>query len=156
MIRPATPEDCAALVEIYNHYIRDTAATFEEQELAPADMAARMVAVAKLGYPWLVAEGESGVLGYAYANRFKERSAYRYSVESTVYLAPEVTGGGWGTRLYTELFEQLRAQGVHAVIGGITLPNDASVALHEKMGMHKVAEFPEVGFKQDRWLDVAY
>ena len=77
-------------------------------------------------------------------------------MESTVYLSPGATGGGWGSGLYRELFSRLEQLGLHAVIGGITLPNDASVALHEKMGMVKVAHFPQVGFKQGRWLDVGY
>ena len=156
MIRSAKPADCEKLAEIYNHYIRHSIATFEEQELAAGDMRARMQRVADLGYPWLVAEQGGTICAYAYANRWRERSAYRFSVESTVYVAPDASGGGWGTRLYSALFEQLRELGVHAVIGGITLPNPASVALHEKMGMRKVAEFPEVGFKQGQWLDVGY
>ncbi|TDG13715.1 N-acetyltransferase family protein [Seongchinamella unica] len=156
MIRPAISTDSEQLAEIYNHYIRHSPATFEEWELAAGDMLARMQRVAELGYPWLVAEEGAAILGYAYANRWRERSAYRFSVESTVYLAPGASGNGWGTRLYSALFEQLRALGVHAVIGGITLPNPASVSLHEKMGMRKVAEFPEVGFKQGQWLDVGY
>lgn len=156
MIRPATPADCEALAEIYNHYIRHSAATFEEQALDSAEMSARLQRVCELGYPWVVAEQNGVIVGYAYASRWRERSAYRFSVESTVYLAPGASGNGWGTRLYSVLFEELRKLGVHAVIGGITLPNPASVALHEKMGMQKVAEFPEVGFKQGQWLDVGY
>ena len=117
-----------------------------------AEMQARMSAVAELGYPWLVAEADDAVVGYAYANRWRERSAYRFSVESTVYLAQHASGRG----LYQALFDELRQRDVHVVIGGITLPNPASVALHEKMGMRKVAEFPEVGFKQGQWLDVGY
>ena len=156
MIRPAVPADAEALVLIYNHYIRNSAATFEEEELTTADMQARMEKVEELELPWLVAEDGGELIGYAYANQWRERSAYRYSVESTVYLAHNVTGGGWGTRLYSALFDELRALEVHAVIGGITLPNPASVALHQKMGMRKVAEFPEVGFKQGQWLDVGY
>lgn len=156
MIRPARPADSEALAKIYNHYIRHSVVTFEEQVLDSQDMLARTQQVAELGFPWLVAEKGGAILGYAYANRWRERSAYRFSVESTVYLAPNESGNGWGTRLYCALFEELRKLDVHAVIGGITLPNPASVALHEKMGMRKVAEFPEVGFKQGQWLDVGY
>jgi len=156
MIRDATLTDAVALNEIYNHYIAHTAATFEETLLDSEEFALRMSSVAEQGLPWLVAEEDGELLGYAYANRWRERSAYRFSVESTVYLAPDALGGGWGTRLYVALFGRLEAQGLHAVIGGITLPNAASVALHEKMGMEKVAHFPEVGFKQGQWLDVGY
>ena len=156
MIRPAKPADGEALAEIYNHYIRHTAITFEEEVLHAEAMSARLQRVGELGLPWLVAEDSDAIVGYAYANRWRERSAYRFSVESTVYLAPGASGNGYGSRLYSALFEELRKLGVHAVIGGITLPNPASVALHEKMGMQKVAEFPEVGYKQGQWLDVGY
>ena len=156
MIRIACADDAATLADIYNYYIEHTAATFEEEMLSASDMQARLASVAALGLPWLVAEEGGRLLGYAYANRWRERSAYRFSVESTVYLAADVIGGGWGTRLYSALFEALRRLDIHAVIGGITLPNPASVALHEKMGMEKVAQFPQVGFKQGQWLDVGY
>jgi len=155
-IRSVTDTDAAAVAGIYNHYIRHSVATFEETELSAADMAARIAQVLGSGYPWLVAEQDGEIVGYAYASRWKERVAYRFSSEASVYLARDRSGGGWGTRLYTALFALLREQGVHAVIGGITLPNAASVALHEKMGMVKVAHFPEVGFKQGQWLDVGY
>jgi phosphinothricin acetyltransferase len=160
MIRAVHAADAQALADLYNYYIVHSLATFEEQQVSAADLQARMTAVAGLGLPWLVAEQgtEQGAMlvGYAYANRWRERSAYRYSAEVTVYLAPEHLGEGWGRRLYSALFADLRAAGVHAVLAGITLPNPASVALHEKMGMRKVAHFEEVGFKQGQWLDVGY
>ncbi|MEP4148196.1 MAG: N-acetyltransferase family protein [Halioglobus sp.] len=155
-IRAARAADGKALADIYNHYIINSMATFEEEVLSAVDIEQRMDAVADLGLPWLVAEEEGQVIGYAYANRWRERSAYRFSVESTVYLSPDVTSRGWGTRLYAALLDELRSLNVHAVIGGITLPNPASVALHERLGMTKVAEFPEVGFKQGQWLAVGY
>ncbi|MEP5567008.1 MAG: N-acetyltransferase family protein [Halioglobus sp.] len=155
-IRAARVDDGKALAEIYNHYILHSMATFEEELLSVKEIEQRIEAVAQLGLPWLVAEERGEIIGYAYANRWRERSAYRFSVESTVYLTPELVSRGWGTRLYEALFDELRALDVHAVIGGITLPNPASVSLHERMGMHKVAEFPEVGFKQGEWLAVGY
>src|SRR5690606_39143142 len=94
--------------------------------------------------------------GYAYAARWKGRCAYRYSVESTIYLDLGARRGGIGTVLYAALLERLRSRGYHAVIGGIALPNDASVRLHEQLGFRKVAHFPEVGFKLGRWVDVGY
>ena len=155
-IRAARVGDGKALADIYNHYILHSTATFEEEVLSATDIERRMDAVSQLGLPWLVAEERGQIIGYAYANRFRERSAYRFSVESTVYLAPELVSRGWGTRLYAALFDELKTLDVHAVIGGITLPNPASVSLHERMGMQKVAEFPEVGFKQGEWLAVGY
>src|SRR4029450_10891594 len=106
--------------------------------------------------PCLVAESGAGVVGYAYATKWKARSAYRFSVETTVYLAAGLGRRGLGSRLYEELFRVLKEKGVHAAIGGIALPNDASVALHEKFGMRKVAHFEQVGFKFGKWVDVAY
>jgi phosphinothricin acetyltransferase len=155
-IRDVCDADAEALVDIYNHYIRHTAATFEERVLEPAEFRQRIADVVGLGLPWLVAEKTGERIGYAYANRWRERSAYRFSVETTVYLHPGHTGGGWGTALYRALFARLRRGGLHAAIGGITLPNPASVALHESLGMRQVAHFPQVGFKQGRWLDVGY
>lgn len=155
-IRDVRDSDAEALVVIYNHYIEHSAATFEEQRVDTEAFRRRIADVLALGYPWLVAEEAGELTGYAYASRWRERSAYRFSVETTVYLAPDRVGGGRGTALYRVLFERLRAQGVHTAIGGITLPNPASVALHEKLGMRQVARFPEVGYKQGQWLDVGY
>ncbi|QFU76184.1 N-acetyltransferase family protein [Halioglobus maricola] len=156
MIRDANFSDAAVLASIYNHYIEHTVATFEEEMLNAREFEERLQSVSDQGFPWIVLEEAGEIVGFAYAARFKERTAYRYSVESTVYLKPDVTGSGYGTALYLELFNRLRALGVHAVIGGITLPNPASVALHEKLGMEKVAHFPQVGFKHGEWLDVGY
>lgn len=155
-IRRATPADAAAIAALYNHYILHSTATFEEQPVDAEEMARRLATVEAAGLPWLIREDESRVVGYAYATPWRPRSAYRYSVEITVYVANGASGSGHGRALYDELFAQLRALGLHAVLGGITLPNEASIALHEAMGMVKVAHLPQVGFKFDRWLDVGY
>lgn len=106
--------------------------------------------------PWFVCESDGAIVGYAYATPWKVRAAYRHSVESSIYLAPQATGRGLGSQLYTALIADLRQRGLHCVIGGAALPNPASVSLHEKLGFSKVAEFREVGFKFGRWIDVAY
>jgi L-amino acid N-acyltransferase YncA len=155
-IRAATAGDAEAMARIYNHYIRETIVTFEEEPVDGATMAARLQETAAVSLPWLVAEAGGGVLGYAYASKWKGRCAYRYSVESTVYLDPAQTGRGVGTQLYAALLDALRARSLHAVIGGIALPNAASVGLHERLGFEKVAQFREVGFKFGRWIDVGY
>ena len=103
-----------------------------------------------------MAESGGEIAGYTYATKWKERIGYRFSVETTVYLAPSAAGKGIGLALYNALFPLLAARGVHAAIGGIALPNDASVALHRKMGMTQVAHFEQTGFKFDRWIDVVY
>jgi phosphinothricin acetyltransferase len=155
-IRTACRADCGAIARIYNHYIRETVVTFEEEEVSAADIAARLDDVSAMALPWLIIEEAGTVAGYAYAAGWKTRSAYRFSAESTIYLDPAHTGKGLGTRLYAVLLEQLRSTPIHVVIGGIALPNAASVALHEQLGFHKVAHFREVGFKFSRWIDVGY
>ena len=147
-IHTASAAHAGAIVAIYNHYVRETIVTFEEEPVSAAEMASRIAEVATHGLPWLVAEQDRAVVGYAYA--------YRYSVESTVYLASGRDRQGLGSALYSELFRRLAAAGSHAVIAGIALPNAGSVALHEKFGMSKVAHFKEVGFKFGRWIDVGY
>ena len=123
----------------------------------PAEqMATRIAAVKADGLPWLVAEQCGVILGFAYASKWRERSAYRYSVETTVYVAPGSEGRGFASALYSALFERLAEVGVHAVMAGIALPNARSVALHEKFGMSQVAHFREVGFKFGQWIDVGY
>ena len=155
-IRAATAADAAALARIYNYYITDTIVTFEETPVSAADMASRLAETDELKLPWLVAQTGAGVQGYAYASRWKGRCAYRRSVEVTVYIEREAVGQGLGTQLYAALFDHLRRTDMHVAIGGIALPNEASVALHEKFGMRKVAHFSEVGYKFGRWLDVGY
>ena len=155
-IRAAVRSDAAALAEIYNHYVNHTIVTFEEDPVSTDEFTHRISEVWTESFPWLVAEDAGQVVGYAYASKWKSRCAYRYSAEVTVYLAHNHMGRGIGTALYAQLFPLLQAKGIHAVIGGVSLPNEASVALHEKFGMKKVAHFLEVGFKLDRWIDVGY
>ena len=156
MIRAATAADAEAISDIYNHYVRETIVTFEEQPVSPADMAGRIAEVTAASLPWLAAEQDGPVVGYAHATKGKGRCAYRFSVETTIYLAPHCVGKGIGTNLYRRLLEQLKDAGLHVAIGGAALPNAASVALHEKLGFRKVAHFGEVGFKFGKWIDVAY
>ena len=156
MIRDATLNDAAKIVDIYNHYISDSVVTFEQEIISAGIMQERISKVLDSKLPWLVAEQDSNIIGYCYATPWKERSAYRFSVEVTVYLHPQVKGRGWGSQLYQSLFEQLKQKQIHAVMGGITLPNEASIKLHEKFGMNKVAHFKQVGYKFEQWLDVGY
>ncbi|MYM40484.1 arsinothricin resistance N-acetyltransferase ArsN1 family B [Duganella qianjiadongensis] len=155
-IRDAIAEDALAIVDIYNHYVLTTTISFEEQAVTVTEMQQRIADVQRGGLPWLVAEEDGVVVGYAYATKWRVRHAYRFSVESSVYLAPDLAGKGLGTALYQQLLERLSASSYHLVIGGVALPNAASVALHEKMGFEKVAQFREVGFKFGRWIDVGY
>ncbi|EDM67196.1 MAG: N-acetyltransferase [Moritella sp.] len=156
MIRTATELDAEAISHIYNHYIANTVITFEEKLVTSDDIASRIKATQAAGLPWLVAEDNNKVLGYAYASPWKSRSAYQFSVETSVYLAPDASKKGWGSQLYQALFIQLKTTKVRTVIGGIALPNPASIALHEKLGMQKSAHFSEVGYKFNQWVDVGY
>jgi phosphinothricin acetyltransferase len=156
VIRQAIAADAGDIAHIYNHYVRETIVTFEEQPVSIVEMAKRLADTAADSLPWLIAEQDGAITGYARASKWKPRSAYRFSVETTIYLAPDCLGKGVGTTLYQFLVNELKKLGLHAAIGGIALPNAGSVALHEKLGFRKVAHFAEVGFKFDRWIDVAY
>lgn len=154
-IRIASASDAASIAAIYNHYIKTTCISFEQEEVSAKTMAERISDVnAKLA--WYVAEKNDQIVGYAYATPWRARSAYRFSVETSVYIAHQYVGQGLGKQLYQVLLDDLRQRNVHTVIGGIAQPNPASVALHEKLGFEKVAHFKEVGYKFDRWIDVAY
>jgi len=155
MIRTCQASDAARICEIYNYYVRDTVVTFEEAPVSSDDMVRRIETISAR-FPWLVWEEDGAVLGYAYAGSWHARSAYRYSVESTIYLAADAAGRGIGTRLYGALISALRDGGIRCVLAGIALPNPASVSLHEKLGYSKVGLFRDVGFKFDRWIDVGY
>jgi L-amino acid N-acyltransferase YncA len=156
MIRPATTADAAALCTIYNHYVLETTITFEEAAVTPADMGNRIRETVDSSLPWLLWEELASIQGFAYASKWKGRCAYRHSAEATVYLEPKSTGRGVGSRLYQALLTDLRQSSFHVVIGGIALPNEASIALHERLGFRKVAHFEQVGWKFGRWIDVAY
>lgn len=157
IIRPVDPTDAECLARIYNHFVTNTAVTFETDEVSAEDFRGRIQQNADDGLPWFIAETPTGDgVGYAYASKWKGRCAYRFSVESTVYVIPGREGMGIGSALYARLLTSLREKGMHAVMGGIALPNPASVALHEKLGFEKVAHFREVGFKFDRRIDVGY
>jgi phosphinothricin acetyltransferase len=156
VIRDASPADAPDVAAIYNHYIAHTVITFEVDVLSDDDLRARIAKVQGAGYPWLVSESDGRVEGYAYASQFRDRAAYQHSAEATVYLAPDATGRGVGSTLYRALTERLRAMGIHLVVGGIALPNDASVGLHESLGFRRVGAFSEIGRKFDRWIDVGF
>ncbi len=154
-MRPCTTADAAAIAAIYNAYVHDTVITFEETPVAAAEMARRIVDTTAR-FPWLVWDDGGGAVAWAYATAWKTRSAYRFSVETTVYVAASHHGRGIGAVLYGALLEDLRGRKLHSAVGGIALPNPASVALHEKLGFVKIAHFAEVGRKFDRWVDVGY
>ena len=155
MIRDVTIDDADAICQIYNHYAEHTTVTFEEEPVSTEVMQDRIGQVTHT-FPWMVFEEGGTIEGYAYASRWHPRSAYRFSVESTVYVSQDMTGQGIGNQLYQDLIARLKGQSVHAVIGGIALPNPASVALHEKLGFKQAAHYRQVGWKFNQWIDVGY
>ena len=156
-IRFAEPDrDALRVAEIYRPAVEGNFISFEETAPTADEMAGRMRKVlARM--PWLVAEEESGVVvGYAYAGPHRERGAYRWSVDISVYVDLAWQRRGIGRLLYDELLERLRGQGFVNVYAGVTLPNPASVALHESIGMRRIGVYERVGYKLGEWRDVAW
>jgi L-amino acid N-acyltransferase YncA len=147
--------DAAQICAIYNHYVATTAISFEEAPVSMADMEQRISSVSA-SLAWYVYEHDGSVVGYAYATPWRVRSAYRFSVESSVYVSREHGGRGIGTQLYRTLIDDLRSRGIHVILGGIAQPNPGSVKLHEQFGFEKVAHFKDVGQKFGQWVDVGY
>ncbi|MEV6794897.1 N-acetyltransferase family protein [Streptomyces sp. NPDC051320] len=158
-VRPGNEGDLVALTDLYNHYIRETAITFDTEIFTPEQRR-----------PWLLSHREDGahrllvaqdvpsarILGYATSSGFRPKAAYSTSVEATVYCAPEAAGQGIGTLLYKSLFEELQNEDVHRAYAGVTLPNEASVRLHTRFGFTPVGTYREVGRKFGRYHDVAW
>ena len=154
VIRLAGQEDAAAVAAIYGPYVEDSRISFEEVAPGVAEMARRIRGDVQGMCPWFLAEEEGRVIGYAASSPFRTRPAYRWTVETGIYLAPEAFGRGIGRSLLLTLLETLERQGYVAAIGAIALPNPASVALHEKLGFTFNGAYRGVGFKCGEWLDV--
>jgi len=152
-IRPATRGDAAAIAVIYAHYVLNSAVTFEVNPPDSAEMAARIQHILPR-YPFLVAERGRRLIGYAYAGKLYERAAYRWATEATVYVDHRQHRQKIGTALYRTLIAALNEQGFQAVVGKITLPNRASVSLHEAFGFVRSGILAKVGFKNGGWHDV--
>ncbi|MGE0711068.1 MAG: N-acetyltransferase family protein [Planctomycetota bacterium] len=154
IVRDATPADAAALAEVYRPAVTSGFASFELEPPDAAEMTGRLAKV-QLAFPWLVGTDPAGaVLGYAYATRHRERPAYDWTAETSVYVRPSAQGRGVGRGLYQELLARLRAQGYRLAIAGIALPNPASVALHELLGFRRAGTLEGVGYKLGAWRDV--
>jgi phosphinothricin acetyltransferase len=154
-LRAAQPADAGAIAAIYAHYVLNSSVSMELEPPDAAELARRVAEVQAAGLPWLVLLEAGELIGYAYASKWRARPGYRHAVESSVYLAPGQRGRGHGLRLYRALLAQLDGR-FHTVIGGIALPNAASIALHERLGFRQVACFPAVGHKFGAWVDVGY
>jgi L-amino acid N-acyltransferase YncA len=154
-IRTARPDDAEPIASIYAPAVSDRATSFELTPPDPAEMGRRIVSILQR-VPWLVCESSDGVLGYVYAAVHRERAAYRWSVDVAAYVAARAQRRGVARALYTALFEILSLQGYRNAYAGITLPNPASVAMHEAMGFERVGIYHRVGYKFGQWHDVAW
>lgn len=154
-LRPATPNDAAAIAAIYAPYVVSSAATFETEPPTARDMRTRIQGAADV-YPWIVAVDEASgvIMGYAYASVFHRRAAYRFTAETSVYVAGHIQGQGVGRMLYPALIATLREQDFTQALALIALPNDYSIRLHEACGFRRTGVFREVGYKDQRWVDV--
>ena len=155
-LRPATAEDSAAIAAIYDHHVRHGTASFDSDGPNPEQWAAKIVDVQGRGWPFLVADQDGQAVAYAYATQFRDRPAYAWTCENSIYVAPDAIGQGIGSRLLTELIEQARASGFHQMIAVIGGGEPASVALHAKLGFIERGRMKDVGVKFGRTLDTVY
>lgn len=156
LIRHADPAgDARACAQLYAPYVSDGAASLEQTPPSAEEMGARIERLSA-SYPWLVAELDGAVIGYAYASEHRARASYRWAADTTVYIASDRRRQGAGRALYGELLALLVRQGVYVACAGITLPNQASVALHESFGFRPVGVYRRIGFKHGRWLDTGW
>ena len=155
LIRPVTPADAAEILKIYSPYILNTPITFETEVPTLEEFTERIERI-KSSYPYLVCEIDGKVIGYAYAAKHRERAAYQYSVEVSVYIDSDHHGKGFGKALYESLFEALKSYDYYTACACITLPNEKSVRLHKAFGFREIGTFHNVGYKAGKWLDVAW
>jgi L-amino acid N-acyltransferase YncA len=155
VVRDATEQDAAACAAVYAPYVTDTAITFEYEPPTAADMAVR-IAAAQRAHAWLVLEDDGRVVGYAYAGPHKERAAYRWSCEVSIYLESGRRRRGGGRALYEALLSRLAERGFRTAVAGMTLPNEASVGLHRALGFEPVGIYRRIGWKHGAWHDVAW
>ncbi len=154
MIRPVhNINDVQALLEIYNYYVLNTTVTFDIDPL-PIETFTKKLNQINADYPFIVYEEDNEILGYAYGSRFRPKPAYNYVVESTVYVKHTAHAKQIGTKLYAELIRLLKETNLHTVLGVLTIPNEASIGLHEKFGFEQVANLKEVGLKFGEWQNI--
>lgn len=153
IIRQVNLSDAKAITDIYNHYILNSVASFETEALSHETMEKRIIEISS-NFPYYVCEIDGNIVGYCYAHPWKERVAYKYTLETTVYIAPNQTHKGIGKTLMETLINSCKEQKFHSIIACITGNNKASIALHEKLGFKKVSHFEQVGYKHNQILDV--
>lgn len=156
LVRLAEADDAAALAALYRPFVEDSRISFEEQAPDAAEMARRMAGDGRGRFPWLVAEAEARALGFVNSSPFRSRPAYRWAVETGIYLSANAQGQGIGRHLLSRLLDLLTAQGFATAVAGIALPNPASVALHERLGFQLTGTYDRTGFKHGHWIDVGH
>ena len=155
-LRPADPaRDAAACLAIYAPYVSDAATSFEDVPPTEQEFAERIEHTSR-GYPWIVLEEGGRIVGFAYATQHRARAAYRWAADVAIYVDRACHGRGAGRRLYTALLELMRRQGLRIACAGITIPNDASIALHRAVGFEPVGTSPAIGWKAGAWRDVSW
>jgi L-amino acid N-acyltransferase YncA len=154
-IRPALPSDASSMLETYAPFILNTTVSFETEVPSIEDFTQRVMTNQE-SWPWLVYESDKVIAGYAYASKHRERAAYQWCVETSVYISDRFQQKGIATKLYQALFHILKFQGCRNVYAGITLPNDKSVRFHEKMGFKKIADYTNIGYKFNHWNTVRW
>jgi L-amino acid N-acyltransferase YncA len=156
VFRPFSWGDVPAITAIYSHYVKHSTATFDVEMPTTTNMAEKFGTMVEAGHPVIIAEQEGEVVGYAYASIYRPRPAYRYTCENSIYVREDAVGAGLGQKLLSELIAQSKAYGFKQMIAIITAEGARSIALHEKLGFYHVGKHEKVGFKFDRWLDVAH
>jgi L-amino acid N-acyltransferase YncA len=156
ILRPFTWADVPAITAIYGHYVEHSTATFDTERPREVDMAHKYGEMVAMGHPVIIAEKAGARLGFAYASTYRPRYAYRFTCEDTLYLAPEACGMGVGTALLERLITQSQAFGFKQMLAVITAGNPGSIRLHEKFGFATTGNFPDLGYKFDRWLGVVH
>ena len=154
-IRFVVPEDATVIQSIYAPYVANTSISFET-EIPSVKTITERIKTMLSKYPYLVYETDSTIIGYAYASRYRDRAAYRFSADVSVYVAPEHHRHGVGKALYSKLFDLLIKQNIYTIYAAITLPNEASIGLHKSLGFHEVGVYQNVGYKHGKWLDVIW
>jgi len=154
MIRKVNISDAENIVSIYNYYIENTIITFETSKIDVNEEKQRIKNILDNNYPFIVYEEQNAVVGYAYLSKWREREAYNNTLESSIYVHKDYQSRGIGKMLYKELINSAKAQGVHVLIGGMSIPNPKSQKLHEGLGFKKVGLFKEVGYKFNKFIDV--
>ncbi len=155
LVRKVTFEDAQEITDIYNYYVKNSVATLEEKTVSSYFFEDAIRFITK-DFPWFVYAVDGKILGYAHAGKWKEKSGFRKTVELTIYLKPGVTQKGIGSLLYKEVIKEVKRTDINVLVSAISLPNQASVKLHEKFGFVKAAHFKEIGYKFNKWVDVGY